>query len=260
MLARSVVVASLAALSVSAAAHAGFTDYIIRSTPTIQTNNVYVPGAKEFIIAGGGQKAAWGTNDQNGATVGQLTQLAITRHDDSTRFTAGSGPAVAPFLNIWITDGVNYAVVANEPSNPSFAPFRTAGPNGGYTYSFSTADIANEPANIYETTAGPNSQLSWVHVALGKQNQQLKWSDIANFTIAAPSAAYISGPNGVGSGAPREIGTLTAYGINWVFGDTLSNYVSGAEGYVVSNPIAIPAPGALALAGFGGLVAIRRKR
>lgn len=253
-------VAALAPLALAAAASAGFTSYVIRSTPVIQANNTYVPGATEFIIAASGQKAALGTNDQNGATLGSLSQLAITRHDNPARFTAGSGPAVAPYLNIWITDGTNYAVVANEPSNGSFAAFRTANPGGGFTYSFSTADIAAEPANIYETPAGPNSQNSWVHIALNKQNQQLTFADLAGFTVAAPSAAYIAAGNGIGSGAPRELGTNTAYGINWVFGDTLSNYVSGAEGYVVSNPIAIPAPGAAGLLALSGLVAARRRR
>ena len=59
-------------------------------------------------------------------------------------------------------------------------------------------------------------------------------------------------------------GSYTAYGVNWIFGDTLSNYVSGqTEGYVVSSPQAtvIPTPSA-ALAGLAmlGVVAMRRRR
>jgi hypothetical protein len=264
MLARSVVVASLGALTISAAANAAFTSYVIRNDsggnpPQILPNNAYVPGATEFVIGAASQKAAWGTNDQNGTTLGNITQLGITRHDNSTRFTAGSGPAVAPYFNIWITDGVNYAVIANEPSNPSFQMFRTNGPNGSFSYNFSIADIANEPAKVFETP-GAGAGTSWVHLATGQSPATLKFSHLLNFMIGAPSAAFIAGGNGIGGGAPRELSTNTAYGINWVFGDTLSNYVSGAEGYVVSNPVAVPAPGAAVLAGIGGLVAVRRRR
>jgi len=249
----------IAALGLATSAHAGFTSFTIRSTPQILPNNVYVPGATEFVISAGGQKAALGSNDQNGQTVGSITQLSITRHDDSTRFSGGSGPAVAPYCNIWITDGTNYAVVANEPSNGSFAAFRTAGANGGFTYSFSAAAIAAEPAKIFEA---PNANVknSWVHIALNMVGQDLTFADVAGFTIGAPSAAYIAGGNGIGSGAPREIGTNVAYGVNWVFGDTLSNYISGDEGYVVSNPGVIPAPSAALVLVLGGLVATRRRR
>lgn len=262
---RSVIVGMAALLSASAVASAQWSSFVIRNAssggaaPVIQPNNTYVPGATEFVIASGGQKAGYGTNAYSGSTLGSLTQLSITRHDDSTRFGAGSGPAVAPYFNIWITDGVNYAVVANEPSNPSFAAFRTAGPNGGYTYSFSLASIAGEQANIFEA---PNagSKSDWVHVALNKVGQQLTFADVLNFSIGAPSASYISGGNGIGSGAPREIGSNNALAINWIFGDTLSNYVTGAEGYVVSNAAVVPAPTAGALLGAGGLLAARRRR
>lgn len=267
-IARLSVIVSAAALTAAAGANAAvFSNYVIRNDgvgnpPQILPNNVYVPGATEFVISAGGMKAAAGTNDLNGSTLGSISQLAITRHDDASRFTGGSGPAVAPYFNIWITDGVNYAVVANEPSNGSFAAFRTANPGGGFTYSFSLADIANEPAKIYETP-GAGAGTSWVHTATGQSPATLKFSHLLSMAIGAPSAAYITNPgNAVGGGAPDEIGTNFAFGINWVFGDTLANYVSGptAEGYVVSNLVAIPAPGAAALMGLGGLLVARRRR
>jgi hypothetical protein len=69
---------------------------------------------------------------------------------------------------------------------------------------------------------------------------------------------------GLGSGAPRELGTNKAYGVNWVFGDTLSNYVSGQDGYVVRNAkvgSVIPEPGTMLLLGSGllGLAGFRRR-
>lgn len=258
------IVSVLALACVAGTASASFNSFQIRNAPAILPNNTYVPGATEFVIASSGQKGALGSNNVNGSTLGSITQMAITRHDDPTRFVAGSGPAVGPYVNVWITDGMgNYAVIANEPSNGSFAAFRsnnTANPADGYTYNFSMADIANEPAKVFETP-GWNTNTSWVHAATGQTAATLKFSHLAGFIVDAPSAAYITnGANGVGSGAPREFGTNTAYGFNWVFGDTLSNYVTGMEGYVVSNAILVPAPGALALVGMGGLLAARRRR
>jgi hypothetical protein len=260
------IAAALAVTVVAADADAAFTSYVIRNDsggnpPTIQANNTYVPGATEFIIGAASQKAGWGSNDINGATIGDITSVAITRHDDTTRFTGGSGPAVAPYFNIWITNGTQYAVVANEPSNPSFQPLFVSNDDGSKSYDLSYADIANEPAKIYETANGGTNN-TWVHAALGKTGQALTFADVANFVIAAPNAAYITGPNSVGGGAPRELGTNVAYGFNWVFGDTLSNYVSGAEGYVVSSPIAaVPEPTGIALIGLGaGALLLRRRR
>ncbi len=253
---------AVAALTADASA---FTSFVIRNgagnvPPQILPNNVYVPGATEFVISAGSMKAGWGSSSVDGSTLGSISNLSITRHDDSTRFTAGSGPAVAPYFNIWITDGANYAVVANEPSNGSFAAFRTPTVNGGFTYSFSINDIANEPAKIFETINGGTNN-TWVHAALSMTGQPLTFANLLGFTVQAPSASYITaGGNGVGGGAPRELGTNVAYGVNWIFGDTLSNYVSGAEGYVVSNPGLVPTPGAAALFGLGGIAALRRRR
>jgi hypothetical protein len=261
------IVCSLAlALAISSTtAHAAFTSYVIRESggaPGILPNNDYVPGATEFVIAQGGQKAALGSNDINGSTIGDITGLAITRHDDTTRFTSGSGPAVAPYFNIWVTDGLgNYAVIANEPSNPSFFPLFVQNGNGSKTYNLSYADIANEPAKVYETLGTPNN--TWVNTLVGI-NGPLTFADVANLEIAAPPESYITaGGNGIGTGAPRELGTDIAYGVNWVFGETLSNYISGSEGYVVSRAIAaVPEPASLALCGFSamGLTLFRPRR
>jgi hypothetical protein len=54
--------------------------------------------------------------------------------------------------------------------------------------------------------------------------------------------------------------------VNWVFGDTLSNYVSGDPGYIVANASvtanAVPEPMTMALFGAGllGLGVTRRRR
>ena len=261
---------ALAAVVVcSATAQAAFDDFIIRNSgggnpPVVQPNGI-VPGALEFIIAEGGQKAGWGTDDISGYSIGQITNVGITRYDDTTRFPAGSGPAVAPYFNIWVTDGLGkYAVLANEPSNPSFQPLFVDNGDGSKSYSLSFADIANEPVKVYETPNGGGASTStWVHDMFG--NAPLTFGDVASLVIEAPDASYITNPaNAVGSGAPDELGTNVALGFNWIFGDTLANYQSGMQGYVVGNPVAqaIPEPATLALAGSAalGLFVVRRRR
>lgn len=251
----------LVALGFSGVAQAGFDSFVIRDgaggSPAILPNNVYVAGATEFVISESGMKAGLGSNDINGITIADITKLAITRHDDTTRFTAGSGPAVAPYFNIWVTDGTNYAVIANEPSNPAFQPLFTTNGDGSKTYDLSYADIAGTAAKVYETP-GAGAGTSWVHALFGAG--PLTFADVATLEIAPPPVSYIqNAANAVGTGAPDILGTEVAYGFNWVFGDTLSNYVSGAEGYVVSDFAAVPEPASLALLGLGGLAVLKRR-
>lgn len=213
---------------------AGFVAFEIRNTPTI---NYPGGGQIEFIIDGGGDKAGLGSNDINGKTIGDITGLHIDRLDDRTRFTAGTGPYVAPYINFWITDGSNYAVVANEPSNGAFQPLYSNG------YDLSYSDLSDKVAKIYEIT-----DKSW----LPNNGVGLTFADLAGFVIQAPTVSELAtGWAGLGSGAPRELGTNVAYGVNWVFGDTLSNYVSGDPGYLVENASvsAIPIPAAAWLFG-----------
>jgi hypothetical protein len=257
MMKKLTILAMLAALVVPAMAAevTGWNAFVIK--PDTAINDIVYGGvdAKEFVISSSSTKAAWGTNALDGRTVGDIMQLAITRLDDTSRFNAGSGPAVAPYFNIWITDGSgHYAVIANEPSNPDFQPLY----NNGYDLSWE--DIDDKVAKVYE-----NTDKSW----LPNNGVGLTFADLAGFTIQAPTIAELSlGWTGLGAGAPREWGTNIAYGFNWVFGDTLSNYVSGDLGYVVTDPIAlgtpsvVPAPGAVLLAGLGTTMVtwLRRRR
>jgi hypothetical protein len=238
------------ALFAAQTASAGFVDFVIRGAPTI---NDLGGGQTEFVLTVGGQKAGLGSSDIDGMTLGSITSVKIDRLDDRTRFTPGSGPYVAPYLNFWITDGAgHFAVVANEPSDANFQPLFSNG------YDLSFADLSDKVAKIYE-----NSDKSWLpNLGVG-----LTFADLADFVIQAPTIAQLTaGWAGLGSGAPRELGTNQAYGVNWVFGDTLANYVSGDPGYRVANAgvaaLAVPEPGMLVLFGAGllGLVATRRRK
>jgi len=247
------IITALSVLAISTPAYADFIAYKIRNNPIITDhgNNI------EFIIDGANMKAGLGSNDINGATLGDITNLHIERLDDLTRFTVGSGSYVAPYLNFWITDGLgNFAVAANEPSNAAFQPLY----NNGYDLSF--ADLSNQVAKIYET-----SDKSWLPDVGFGAGINLTFSDLASFTIAPPSIAeLIASWTGLGTGAPREYGTNIAYGVNWVFGDTLSNYVSGNEGYRVANASVtatnVPEPTTLLLFGLSlaGLTAAQRRK
>jgi hypothetical protein len=240
--------AVLTVASISSAS-AGFQSFVIRNAtvsgnqPTIQVNNTYQPGATDFIIAEGGQKAGLGSSDIDGRTLGSIASVSIDRFDDRTRFSIGSGPYVAPYLNFWITDGAGrYAVIANEPSDANFQSLY----NNGYDLSF--GDLANKAAKIFET-----SDKTWLpNGGVGT----FTFSDFANFVIQAPTSTELGlGWAGLGTGAPREFGSNAAYGVNWIFGDSLTNYVSGNEGYVVANASvsAVPEPGSLALLAIGCL-------
>ncbi|MFZ5830188.1 MAG: PEP-CTERM sorting domain-containing protein [Planctomycetota bacterium] len=246
-------VALTSMISLASTARAEWQTFVIRQggdvSPAILDNSDYGVAAKEFVISAASMKAGWGTNAMNGQAIGDLAAISINRLDDTSRFAVGSGPAVAPYFNIWITDGLGkYAVVANEPSNAEWT--------GTTEWNMTWDILKTKSLKVYE-----NNDKSW----LPNNGVGLTFADLKDFTIQAPSAAELTiGWAGLGTGAPRELGTNVAYGFNWVFGDTLSNYVSGAEGYVVANPTVVPEPGMLALLGMGaagiGVITIRRRK
>ena len=70
----------------------------------------------EFVTAVGGDKAGYGTSYFDGMQFESLQSVSFLIEN-------APGPWM-PYINIWITDGLgNYAIVANEPSNPEYNPY-----------------------------------------------------------------------------------------------------------------------------------------
>jgi hypothetical protein len=204
----------------------GWSAFIIRNGATgspVIHNDETLTQALEIATWESGQKAALGTNMLNGAKVSDIARLHIDRLDN----VAISGSAWGPYFNIWVTDGFgHYAVIANEPSNPEW----TASTRWDVT---SWDLLKTKVCKVYETP-GAGANTSWVHTLVG--HTSLTFEDVGNLVIEAPLPAYIADPlNLVTNGAPRVLGTNVAYGFNWMFGDTMANYVTGGDGFVVDN-------------------------
>lgn len=161
---------------------------------------------------------------------------------------------MAPYINMWITDGTgDFAVVANEPSNPEWT--------GNDQWNMDWNTLKTKTAKIYEYNTGNTAWLPNAGVG------PFTFSQFAGYTIQAPTVAELTaGWTGLSTGAPRTLGTNQAYGFNWVFGDTLSNYVSGDPGYQVKDAslagaAPTPEPMSLMLAGLGlsAVAGLRRK-
>ena len=238
-----------ALLVMSTAAMADWDSYIIRNanngsgSPGITDN---LDGSITFETFAAGQKAALGTNEANGSTLGDILTLSIDRSVDSSFY--------GPYLNFWVTDGNgHYAVIANEPSDIGSLSYQYA---AGEQWNLTWDILSTKIAKVYET-----NNPGWVN-AYNTDGGSLLFSEIASLVISAPPASYVvdGNLNGVGSGAPDELGTYNTYGVNWVFGDTLSNYVGGCTVSNASITVAVPAPGAILLSSFGTMLVGRIRR
>ena len=255
---------SALALMAAEAATAGFTPYVIRQSaggvnPTIGTSGANTT----FGVTLPSQKAGWGSNDLGVSTVGQISNIQFTLNSA----IASSGttvPVILPYVNLWVQDAAtsNYFVI-----NFGLDAFVT-NTGGVKSVNVGTSQMATVTFGVHETSAAAGGVAiagSWLATALGVPGAGTAYTmaQVANFQIVAPPSSWVASgnANGVGGGAPRELGTDTTFGFNWIFGQSSSSN-NGYNGYdyTVSGASVVPAPGALALLGVAGLVGGRRRR
>jgi hypothetical protein len=198
----------------------------------------------------GGQKVGYGTSAFHGFQLNDLQEVDWEKL---------SGPAnLTAYLNIWVTDGTNYAVIASEND-----------------YRGENLSTYNE-WKIFEY--GPGSDFDWLFDSGdGTRSAQYLLRDGVNATLAdlSDDIVVFAGPvgptAGVGTGAPRA-----GYGFNIIWGDTAANFTIGNPyevddvvvkwdnlNYEAGDPNApIPEPATMTLLGLGlaGLIARSRKR
>jgi hypothetical protein len=247
---------ALLAGSTAQAAVIDFEEFWIRGGGTATE----LPGQDgvEFVTPATGDKAGYGTDYFNGMTFGTLNTLSLT-------IEHAGGPWM-PYLNIWIGDGTNYAIIANEPSNAPLSTYFTGNQAANGT-AVSATFAGMGDFYVYETM-GNTTWLTNGGMYLDSGRARISYTNLAaaSWTIGNPNPGVAWG----GSGAPDE-----GYGFNFVYGDTLTNYVSGsnAPGYIISDivlngnleagaVVPIPAAAGLGLLGMGltGLVARLRKK
>jgi MYXO-CTERM domain-containing protein len=254
---------SALALMAAEAATAGFTPYVIRQSagganPTIGTSGANTT----FGVTLPSQKAGFGSNDVNGITVGQISNIQFTLNSATPVGT--TTPVILPYVNIWAQDAVSGNYFAIYFGLDAFV----TNTGGVKSVNVGTSQMASVTFGVSETNAavgGVATAGTWLATALGAPGAGTAYTmaQVANFQIVAPPSSWVASgnSNGVGGGAPRELGTDTTFGFNWIFGQGAgaNNGYNGYD-YTVSGASVVPAPGALALLGVAGLVGGRRRR
>jgi hypothetical protein len=265
-------VLSMSALTLIAAeaATAGFTPFVIRnadqdggSNPLISTSGANTTFGIEYKR----QKAGFGSNDVNGITVGQISNMQFTLNS-ATAYAGTTAPVILPYVNIWAQDAAsgNYFVIY-------FGLDAFVTDTGGVksvNLGFNEMATAGAFVGVSESNAASNGTAiagTWLATALGAPGANggsgYTMAQVANFQIVAPPSSWVvsGNTNGVGGAAPRQLGTDTTFGFNWIFGQgSSSNNGYNGYDYTVSGVSVVPAPSALALLGVAGLAGSRRRR
>ena len=217
-------------------------------TPVVPVESASQQGITVNIDEGG-EKAGYGTNVFDGQSVNNVQSVSYTRVD------AG---APDPYVNIWVTDGSNYAVIA---------PVTNMQPGGGYTSNdVNGLSLQTLGFNVYETSF---ANLNWLYGGAQRLGQGLMKADGTPVLLGDLSASILVDDPGfgnysafVGSGAPKN-----NTGFNLIFGDTQGNFVSPLPYHLENVTVsgagnqAVPLP-AVAWAGmalFGGIAAKRKR-
>ncbi|MBL7645912.1 MAG: hypothetical protein JNK74_06935 [Candidatus Hydrogenedentes bacterium] len=208
-----------------------------------------------------GDKAGYGTSYFDGMTFADLQSVSFV--------ATNVGGAWMPYMNIWITNGAanpadrRWAVIANEPSNAPLNNLLTYDPilypdGRGYLSNGETVAVNFSDMSYYVHES--NGDTSWLTGLFG--GNQISYASLVagGWKIDNPNPGTAWG----GTGAPKNGG----YGFNFIYGDTMSNYVSTGP-YTISNivingnleagaVVPIPAAAPLGLLGMG-LIGLARK-
>lgn len=178
-----------------------------------------------------GQKVGYGTSAFDGFQLNEFNTVDWT--------TSPGASGAHPYLNMWVTDGANYAVISSE--------------NQYMATDFQTRN----QWKIFEYTPG---NLDWLlGSGTASINSQYLQRNGSNVTLADfdSSVVLYGGPGvgaaGVGTGAPQG-----GFGFNVIFGDTQANFVGSydianlsitAEGkaFEAGNLMAVSSPATLGL-------------
>lgn len=152
-----------------------------------------------------GQKVGYGTAAFNGF---QLNMF------NSANWTTTPGATGAhPYLNMWATDGTNYAIISSENAYMG-TDFQTRNQWKIFEYNPGSLDWL-----LGSGTASVNSQY------LQKDGANVTLADFANNVVLYGGPGI--GASGVGTGAPQG-----GFGFNVIFGDTQSNFIGE---YAIAN-------------------------
>lgn len=171
----------------------------------------------KFATPSGGQKVGYGTHFFDGLKVNELGSVNWTH-------VSGMFGAIVTYLNIWVTDGTNYAVIASE--------------NLYMGTDFATRTEWKVFESAGNACSGPCPALDWLFddaSAAGRVNQYLQRNG-TNATLASlgDNILIVSGPPSfpwpnVGTGAPRG-----GFGLNLIWGDTQANFTQPAIGQMAN--------------------------